>query len=239
MRLTGRRLRRESPRVSATAPRQWCDRGTWQRDVRAAALSPSALAGVRRVLRPEGTAIPEGASPGRSKRSAPAVARPSSQVTRFSASGTARSPSTRRRDRTSSLPSRPTSPSRRRRPCRSPGSTALQAVRDHGKVQPGRERADHRRSGWRRQLRRADRQGLRCGGHRCAQHGEGRLVRALGADRVIDYTTEDFADGSRRYDVILDIGGQPSAVRSAACPDAHGSARHRRRRDRTGGGSAA
>ena len=32
-------------------------------------------------------------------------------------------------------------------------------------------------------------------------------VRALGADRVLDYTREDFADGEERYDVILDIGG--------------------------------
>ena len=33
------------------------------------------------------------------------------------------------------------------------------------------------------------------------------LVRALGADHVIDYSREDFADGQQRYDVILDIGG--------------------------------
>ena len=33
------------------------------------------------------------------------------------------------------------------------------------------------------------------------------LVRALGADHVIDYTRDDFADGQHRYDAILDIGG--------------------------------
>ena len=33
------------------------------------------------------------------------------------------------------------------------------------------------------------------------------LVRALGADRVIDYSREDFADGTGRYDLILDIAG--------------------------------
>jgi NADPH:quinone reductase-like Zn-dependent oxidoreductase len=36
------------------------------------------------------------------------------------------------------------------------------------------------------------------------------LVRAIGADHVIDYTTEDFADGPNRYDVILDIAGNRS-----------------------------
>ena len=33
------------------------------------------------------------------------------------------------------------------------------------------------------------------------------LVRALGADHVIDYTLDDFSSGEQRYDVILDIGG--------------------------------
>ena len=33
------------------------------------------------------------------------------------------------------------------------------------------------------------------------------LVRALGADHVVDYTREDATGGVQRYDVILDIGG--------------------------------
>jgi NADPH:quinone reductase-like Zn-dependent oxidoreductase len=37
--------------------------------------------------------------------------------------------------------------------------------------------------------------------------GKVDLVRALGADHVLDYTLEDFADGTHQYDVILDIGG--------------------------------
>jgi threonine dehydrogenase-like Zn-dependent dehydrogenase len=57
------------------------------------------------------------------------------------------------------------------------------------------------------------------------------LVRSLGAEEVIDYTREDFADGSRRFDVIIDIGGRtpPNYWRSTTSwpPDKspHGSAR--------------
>ncbi|SDP05942.1 NADPH:quinone reductase [Streptomyces sp. cf386] len=36
------------------------------------------------------------------------------------------------------------------------------------------------------------------------------LVRSLGADRVIDYTQEDFTKGDRRYDVVLDLVGNRS-----------------------------
>jgi NADPH:quinone reductase-like Zn-dependent oxidoreductase len=45
-------------------------------------------------------------------------------------------------------------------------------------------------------------------------------VRALGADHVLDYTREDITDGGRRYDVILDIGGNRplSRVRQALTP---------------------
>ena len=39
------------------------------------------------------------------------------------------------------------------------------------------------------------------------------LVRAFGADHVIDYTTDDFADGRSHYDLIIDIGGRNSIRR--------------------------
>jgi NADPH:quinone reductase-like Zn-dependent oxidoreductase len=39
------------------------------------------------------------------------------------------------------------------------------------------------------------------------------LVRSLGADSVIDYRSGDYLDGSRQYDVIIDIGGRNSLRR--------------------------
>jgi NADPH:quinone reductase-like Zn-dependent oxidoreductase len=36
------------------------------------------------------------------------------------------------------------------------------------------------------------------------------LARSIGADHVIDYTREEFADGARHWDVILDIAGNRS-----------------------------
>jgi NADPH:quinone reductase-like Zn-dependent oxidoreductase len=39
------------------------------------------------------------------------------------------------------------------------------------------------------------------------------LVRSLGADYVIDYTRENFTDGTHTYDLILDLGGNASLSR--------------------------
>jgi NADPH:quinone reductase-like Zn-dependent oxidoreductase len=39
------------------------------------------------------------------------------------------------------------------------------------------------------------------------------MVRSIGADHVIDYTREDFAEREQRYDLILDIGGNFSLAR--------------------------
>jgi NADPH:quinone reductase-like Zn-dependent oxidoreductase len=47
------------------------------------------------------------------------------------------------------------------------------------------------------------------------------MVRSIGADHVIDYTQEDFAEGEQRYDLILDIGGNStlSRLRHALAPE--------------------
>ena len=47
-------------------------------------------------------------------------------------------------------------------------------------------------------------------------------VKALGADRVIDYTEEDFTQAGETYDVIFDAVGKSSAARSKRSLNANG-----------------
>ena len=49
-------------------------------------------------------------------------------------------------------------------------------------------------------------------------------MRSLGADHIVDHTREDFADGSRRYDFIIDIAGNPTLSRLRRARTAHGTA---------------
>ena len=84
------------------------------------------------------------------------------------------------------------------------GITALQAVRDKGKVQPGHKVLLNGASGgvgtFAVQVAKsygADVTGV------CSTRNVD-MVRSLGADRVVDYTREDFTKSSERYDVIID-----------------------------------
>jgi NADPH:quinone reductase-like Zn-dependent oxidoreductase len=98
--------------------------------------------------------------------------------------------------------------------------TALQALRDAGQVKPGQRVLVIGASGgvgtFAVQLAKA------YGAEVTGVCGTAKtdLVRSLGADDVIDYTRDDFLDGTRRYDLILDgAGNRPLAhLRRALTP---------------------
>jgi len=94
-----------------------------------------------------------------------------------------------------------------------PTFVAMQALRDHGHVQPGQRVLVVGASGavGTIAVQLAVALGATVTGVCSGRHAD--LVRSLGASDVIDYTTEDFTDGSRRFDLILDIGGRTSVAR--------------------------
>jgi NADPH:quinone reductase-like Zn-dependent oxidoreductase len=86
-------------------------------------------------------------------------------------------------------------------------TTALQAVRDHGRVQAGQSVLVIGASGgvgsFAVQVAKAS--GAQVTGVSSTEKLD--LVRSLGADDVVDYRTTDLATLDRRFDVVLDIGG--------------------------------
>ena len=100
------------------------------------------------------------------------------------------------------------------------GMTALNGLRNAGKLQPGQKVLIIGAAGgvgtYAVQLAKAF--GAAVTG--VCSTSKANLVRALGADEVIDYTREDFTDGTRQFDLILDTAGrQPlSQLRRALTP---------------------
>jgi len=92
------------------------------------------------------------------------------------------------------------------------GVTALQGLRDKGKVQPGQRVLINGASGgvgtFAVQIAKsmgADVTGV------CSTRNVD-MVRSLGADHVIDYTKEDFIKSAQRYDVMYDTVGNRSLL---------------------------
>jgi NADPH:quinone reductase-like Zn-dependent oxidoreductase len=100
-------------------------------------------------------------------------------------------------------------------------ATALQGLRDQGGIKPGHNVLINGASGgvgtFAVQI--AKHYGARVTGVCSTRNVE--LVRSLGADRVVDYTQEDFAASAERYDIIVDNVGNRSIsdLRSVLKPD--------------------
>jgi NADPH:quinone reductase-like Zn-dependent oxidoreductase len=101
------------------------------------------------------------------------------------------------------------------------GITALQGLRDKGLVRPGQKILINGASGgvgtFAVQIAKslgADVTGV------CSTRNV-EMVRSIGADRVIDYSVEDYTKGTQRYDVVFDIIGNHSLLenRSVLTPD--------------------
>jgi NADPH:quinone reductase-like Zn-dependent oxidoreductase len=100
------------------------------------------------------------------------------------------------------------------------GITALRAIRDEAKVQPGQTVLVIGAAGGVGSLVVQIAKAYGATVTAVASTSKEELVRSIGADDVIDYTRSDFADGSRHWDVIVDTAGRRplSQLRRALTP---------------------
>src|SRR3954469_22653042 len=85
--------------------------------------------------------------------------------------------------------------------------TALQALRDHGRVKAGQHVLVIGASGGVGTFAVQIAKTLGATVTGVSSTDKLDLVRSLGADHVLDYTHTDISDDGKRYDVVLDIGG--------------------------------
>ncbi|MCJ7831909.1 MAG: NAD(P)-dependent alcohol dehydrogenase [Actinobacteria bacterium] len=99
--------------------------------------------------------------------------------------------------------------------------TALQAIRDHGKVQPAQKVLITGASGGVGSFAVQIAQALGAEVTGVCSTRNVNMVRSIGATHVIDYTLEDFTTGEQRYDLILDNVGNHSLseTRRALAPN--------------------
>ncbi|MEI6725538.1 MAG: NAD(P)-dependent alcohol dehydrogenase [Actinomycetes bacterium] len=100
------------------------------------------------------------------------------------------------------------------------GSVALQALRDHGKVQAGQKVLINGASGGIGTFAVQIAKSLGAEVTGVCSRGNVELVRSIGADHVIDYDAEDFTQNGQHYDFILDNAAKLSlsSLRRALTP---------------------
>ncbi|MGE5114224.1 MAG: NAD(P)-dependent alcohol dehydrogenase [Acidobacteriaceae bacterium] len=100
------------------------------------------------------------------------------------------------------------------------GLTALQGLRDMGQIQPGQKVLVNGAAGGVGTFAVQIAKSFDAHVTGVCSTGNAALLRAIGADHVIDYTQEDFTKSKERYDLILDnVGNHPlSAYRRVLNP---------------------